>query len=92
MRVILREAAYADLERIFAWIAKDDLQAASRIVAEIFGTIERLEIVPEIGRHGRVRDTREWAVRGRPYIVVYAVDRERHLTVILGVVHTARDR
>ncbi|OGG80248.1 hypothetical protein A3A39_03695 [Candidatus Kaiserbacteria bacterium RIFCSPLOWO2_01_FULL_54_13] len=92
MRVILREAAYADLEHIFAWIAKDNPTAASRVITEIFESIERLEIVPEIGRRGKVRNTREWIVRGLPYIVVYTIDAEKHLVIILGVVHAARNR
>ncbi len=91
MRVILREAAYADLEQIFAWIAKDNVRAASRTVSEIFGSIERLEIVPEIGRIGRAHNTREWLVRGLQYVVVYEVDKTRNLVIVLGVVHTARD-
>ena len=76
MRVILREAAYADLEQIFAWIAKDDPRIASRVVSEIFAAIERLEIVPEIGRNGRARATREWVVTKLPYVVVYSVNKE----------------
>ena len=92
MRVILREAAYADLEQIFAWIAKDNPRSASKTVSEIFESIERLEIVPEIGRHGRVRDTREWVVRGLPYIIVYVIDKERNLVIVLDVAHVARER
>ena len=92
MRVILREAAYADLEQIFAWIAKDNPKAASKIVSEIFESIERLEIVPEIGRSGRARNTREWVVRGLPYIVVYSIDRPKNLVIIAGIVHVARDQ
>jgi addiction module RelE/StbE family toxin len=91
MRVILRESAYADLEQIFAWIAKDNTKAASHVVSEIFGSIERLEIVPEIGRAGRARSTREWLVRGLPYIVVYEIDKTRNLGIVLGVVHMARN-
>ena len=88
----MRGAAYADLEQIFAWIAKDNPRAAREIVSQIFESIERLEIVPEIGRVGKARGTREWVVRGLPYIVVYAVDKTRNLTVVIGVMHTARDR
>ena len=92
MRVILREAAYADLEQIFAWIAKDNPRSASSVVSEIFESIERLEIVPEIGRNGKVNRTREWVVRGLPYIVVYSIDKSRNLVIIVGIVHVARDR
>ena len=91
MRVILRESAYADLEQIFAWIAKDNPRSASRVVSEIFESVERLEIVPEIGRNGKVNRTREWVVRGLPYIVVYMIDKPRNLVIVLGIFHTARD-
>lgn len=46
MKVVIREAAYADLERIHAWIAKDNPRAAVSVVNRIFDTIDRLGLFP----------------------------------------------
>ena len=35
MRVILRQSALEDLDRIYAWIAKDKLSAAAEMVSRI---------------------------------------------------------
>jgi plasmid stabilization system protein ParE len=45
-----------------------------------------------IGRDGRDQGTREYTVRGLPYIIVYEVEAERDLVTILSVIHGARRR
>jgi plasmid stabilization system protein ParE len=45
MRIIIREAAYDDLERIYAWIAKDRPSSADAVTAVILKSTDRL------GRH-----------------------------------------
>jgi toxin ParE1/3/4 len=42
MRVIFDDEALDDLQRIFAWIAKDNRRAAENLVARIFDKAERL--------------------------------------------------
>lgn len=42
MNVIIREAAYDDLENIFAYIAKDNITAGRMVVARIVDAMERL--------------------------------------------------
>jgi len=49
-----------------------------------------LRCFPEVGRTGRVLGTREWVVRGLPYIIVYEVMPEETL-IVLGVFHGAQD-
>ncbi len=46
MKVIIREAAEGDLDRIFAWIAKDNPRAVADMVARIRDRINRLELDP----------------------------------------------
>jgi toxin ParE1/3/4 len=92
MKVVVRETAHADLEQIFAWIAKNNPRAAAKTVREIYYAIERLDILGNVGRKGRARDTCEWIVRGRPYVVVYELDALRELVKVVGVTHTARNR
>jgi toxin ParE1/3/4 len=64
MRVSIREAAYDDLNRIHAWIAKDRPQAADRAVERILDGAERLGQFPYMGHIGRAPGTYEWVVPG----------------------------
>jgi plasmid stabilization system protein ParE len=41
-------------------------------------------------RAGRSDDTREWVVRGLPYVIVYEADQQG--VMVLGVFHAAQDR
>ena len=52
----------------------------------------RLVDQPEMGRPGERRGTREWVVRGLPYIIVYRVDWNQDEIVLLNVFHGAQDR
>ena len=98
MRVVIREAAFGDLERVFAWIAKDSPLAARSVIARIFDAIDRLAEFPGLGHAGTVEGTREWVVRGLPYIIVYALDHERgaelapELLTVIAVFHGAQER
>jgi toxin ParE1/3/4 len=92
MRVTFDPIARDELNRIFAWIAKDNPRAAYQLIARIEAKFMRLA-TPELthmGRPGLVEGTRElleW-----PYIIVYKVYDERNEIVILSVVHGAQDR
>lgn len=92
MRVIFREAAYADLDRIYSWITRDNPGAAARVVERILDSTELLRRHPHIGHAGSAHGTYEWVVRGTPYIVVYAVAADDDLLTVLAVFHGAQDR
>ncbi|MGJ4994875.1 type II toxin-antitoxin system RelE/ParE family toxin [Bradyrhizobium sp. HKCCYLS3077] len=92
MKVLIREAAVADLGAIFAWISHDSPKAAAAVVGRIRARINQLGRpgLARIGRPGLVRGTRE-LLEG-PYIVVYEVDEAAQHIVVLAIVHGARDR
>ena len=92
MNVIVRDKAYEDLERIHDWIAADNPDAARDTIARIFAAIDRLAAFPGVGHSGQVEGTREWVVRGLPYIVVYRIDEVPGLLAVEGVFHGARAR
>jgi toxin ParE1/3/4 len=92
MKVTFDPAASEELDRIFAWIAKDSPRAAYDLIARIEAKVMRLETLEltHMGRPGLVAGTRElleW-----PYIIVYKVYEERDEIVILSIVHGAQDR
>jgi plasmid stabilization system protein ParE len=66
--------------------------AATRVVARIRTAAERLVEQPEMGRTGATPGTREWVVKGLPYIIVYQLQAERDELIVLGVYHGAQLR
>jgi toxin ParE1/3/4 len=81
-------AALKNLDEEAAYIARDDPEAAARIVERIVTSVEGLAAHPASGRPGRVPGTRELVVSGTPYLVPYRVRSET--VEILQVFHGAR--
>jgi plasmid stabilization system protein ParE len=92
MKVIIREAAEDDLDRIFAWIAKGNPRAAADMVSRIRERINLLELdaLAHMGRPGFVEGTRELVEY--PYLIVYKVFDERREILVLSIIHDAQDR
>ena len=92
MRVIIREAAYADLDRIHSWIAKDRPRSADSVIGRILESADQLGRFPYMGHLGTAPGTYEWVVTGLPYIVVYEVDSDNNEVKITAVFHGAQHR
>ena len=92
MKVVVREAAAADLDDILDWISQDNPRAAVGMVRRILSRIDRLAIpgLSHIGRPGLVEGTRELVEA--PYIIVYMVDELVDEITVLAIVHGARNR
>ena len=86
MEISFTRPALRDLERIHAFIARDDPGRAYEILAEIRVAINRLAVYPAMGRPGKKAGTRELIVPHLPYKVPYRVRGEKVL--ILRVLHT----
>lgn len=81
-----RKAATA-LEHIHDYIKEDKPQAAKKVIETIIKSVEILSDHPALGRNGRVLGTREFVVKGTPYIIPYRVKNE--YIEILSVMHGA---
>jgi addiction module RelE/StbE family toxin len=92
MRVIFREIAYDDLDRIHAWIAKERLRSADAVIGRILESAERLDRFPFMGHKGRVAGTYEWSIPELPYILVYQINEEAEVVIVTAVFHGAQDR
>jgi toxin ParE1/3/4 len=92
VKVIIRESAYDDLERIHAWIEKDRPRSADSVIDRILESTEQLDRFPYIGRIGRAPGTYELLVPGLPYIVVYQMNADDDVRIVIGVFHAAQDR
>jgi addiction module RelE/StbE family toxin len=88
MEIVWREVALDSLQRIRAYIARDNPAAAARVRERILGAVRNLADTPNMGRPGRVEDTRELVVSGTPYIVAYTVLDDQ--VVIIAVQHSAQ--
>ena len=90
MKVVFREEALADLDEIARFIAAYDTAAANRVIARIHRTIYRtIAVLPLSGRLNPANNTREYAVPGLPYLVIYLPAGD--IVDIIAVFHTARD-
>lgn len=82
-----REAC-ADLRHIRSSIAADNPAAATQVAQLILQATDRLAEDFELGRPGRVSDTRELIITGTPYLAPYTIAGNR--VVILRVLHATQ--
>lgn len=92
MRLRYSAAARLHLRSIFEFLSDRNPVAARRILLDIRQSAERLRDFPRLGREGLAAGTREWIVRGSPYLIVYEIWPSPEEIVILGVFHGAQDR
>ena len=89
MQLVWAPQAKSDLDLIYWYTSKDDPEAAVRLVNRIVLVVEeQLTAMPEVGRPGRVPDTRELVISGTPFIVPYRIKGDS--VEIARVYHAAR--
>jgi toxin ParE1/3/4 len=88
VRVRWLRRALRNLDEEAAYVARDDPEAAARILERIESSVERLKTHPASGRPGRVPGARELVPAGTPCIVPYRVHGEA--VEVLRVFHGAR--
>ena len=86
-RILYSRRARQDLVEIFVWIAREDSQAAERVLSRIEAAIEGLADF-QTGRRGRLKNTFDKVVAGQPYIATYRIDRAT--ITIVTIRHTSR--
>lgn len=90
MNIVWTGPAVADLDKIFTFIAQDNVESAQRVVEEIYRSVEiNLREHPGLGRTGRIEGTREYILPGLPFLIPYRVKRSD--VQILRILHAARD-
>jgi toxin ParE1/3/4 len=73
MRLRFSSQARSQLQSIYDFLFERNPAAARRIIADIRASADHLIDFPHMGRSGDVIGTREWVVRGSPYLIVYEV-------------------
>jgi len=94
MRLVVSEAALADLERLHAFLADKSPRAAGRAVSALVAAVESLRHFSERGRPASARGARELIVPfGQSnYVVRYAFRSEADEIVIFRAWHGREQR
>ena len=91
MQLDWTDPAQADLDRIETHIEGDNGSlVAVDVVLNVLDIAEMLSDHPYAGRKGRVKDTREHAIDGLPFIIVYRPIESINTLQILRVLHDAQ--
>jgi toxin ParE1/3/4 len=89
MRVQWSAPALSDLQGISTYIeAATSLQTANRITSAVYESVQSLKMLPNRGRPGRIRNTRELLVPKLPYVIVYRVSQD--VVSIVRILHGAQ--
>lgn len=80
--------ALSDLTNAYEYIKQDSPGSAKAVAERIMKSIDMLAEHPEIGRPGRVEETREIVVSHSPFIVVYRYKKDT--VEIINIFHTSR--
>ena len=71
MKAVWTRAAIRDLAHLREYIAHENPDAARQTASKIVDATDRIVQLPEVGRVGRMKGTRELVVSGTQYLIVY---------------------
>ena len=92
MKLRFTPRAIANLIEIADYILEHNPQAARRVRAAIYESLQNLILFPHVGRRQKAEGVRKLVTRKYPYLVYYTVDEAADEIVILNVKHPARRR
>lgn len=73
MKVVWTYIALKDLENAYEFVKQNNPKIAKEIVAKINSAIVNLKTYPNMGRKGRVEDTRELVIPNSPFFISYRI-------------------
>jgi len=88
MKIVWTRQAISDLNHAYDYVSEYSPDLAKDIIERIKKSLEALRGFPEMGRKGRVPETRELVVAKTPFILPYRVRKNR--IEILAVIHGNR--
>lgn len=80
--------ALSRLDHIGGYVARDNPEAAARVISCIVTAVDALAAQPAMGSAGRIKTTRELVLADIPYIIAYRVTDNN--VDILTVMHAAQ--
>ena len=90
MRVEWSDEALTDRAAIIDYLLPRNPHAAKRILLRLIDATTDLAMFPNIGREGE-DDTREWVVV-HPYVLLYKINENTKIVLILRLWHMSQDR
>jgi addiction module RelE/StbE family toxin len=88
VKIVWTKQAIADLNQAYAFVSAQSPEFVEDIIERIEKSLASLQSFPEMGRAGRINQTRELVVPKTPFILPYRVRNNR--IEILGVMHGTR--
>ena len=88
MRLVFSQRFRNELEREYAFLGKDNPEAACRTIERIVKTCRQLKEFPRSGRVGLLVGAWEMIVPGTRYVVAYDIGEDR--IDVLMLFHTSR--
>jgi toxin ParE1/3/4 len=86
---VLHPEAYADLDEIWEYIATDNLDAADRVLEEIYQTVRSLATFPQQGHTRPDLTTNPLRFQSvRDYVIAYVADKDP--LIVIAVLHGRR--
>ena len=82
--------AIRNLDAEASYIAKDNPEAAQKVILKIYDIVNLLANNPAMGHPARIHNTRELIVPDTPYLIPYRVNSKSKIIEILRVFHTSR--
>lgn len=77
MIIVWSPRAIEHLAHLRSYTARDNPKTANRVSTALLDAVERLPVLPSLGRPGRVVGTRELVVPGTPYVIPYRLRGDR---------------
>ncbi|MGO9006378.1 MAG: type II toxin-antitoxin system RelE/ParE family toxin [Beijerinckiaceae bacterium] len=89
MRLVVSQAAAADLARLHAFLADKNPAAADRSIAVLVAAIQSIDTFPQRGRPSGTPNVRELIVPfgGAGYVLRYAYSAQRDEVIVLRISH-----
>ncbi len=89
MKIVLTPTANHDIKHIYNYVIENgDISTAEKVLNSVENMIDHLEKFSELGKAGRVKNTRELIVPKLLFIIVYKIYKT-HIAII-SIIHTSK--
>ncbi len=89
MKIVLTPTASHDIKHIYSYIIENsDVPTAKKVLSSVENMIDHLEKFSELGKIGRVKNTRELTIPKLPFIIIYKLYKT-HIAIV-SIMHTSK--
>jgi len=89
MKITLTPTANRDIKSIYDYIVENStVTTAKKVLSSIENTIDKLEEFSQLGKVGRIKNTRELIVPRLPFVILYKIYPDK--IAITSIMHTSK--